>query len=151
MSKFSVKNVHVSTRGDLNGTFARGDNVLLASINSNVNQANSEAIKNMTKLVIFSSFLNVIGFTPYAAVYILDQTIFTPVQIFVYYSISNLLLNVSPIFDICIYYFFNKLYRDVFKSYLKKILVKSLSKITRNINVKLITDISIISLCFCFV
>lgn len=81
---------------------------------------NSNAIRNITRLVIFTSFLNIICATPYTIVYILEHTVYSFGQLLLFSSISYTLLICTPTLDIFVYYFFNRLYRDVLKSYFKK-------------------------------
>jgi ABC-type dipeptide/oligopeptide/nickel transport system permease subunit len=79
---------------------------------------NSKAIKNITKMVIFSSFLNVLGTAPYTGTYILGNFAISQSDVS---RFAIILLYLAPGLNIFIYFFFNKLYQDALKDYLRKI------------------------------
>lgn len=72
---------------------------------------------NITKMIIFSSFLNIIGQTPYIVYYILSHSIYTPTQLYDLYNVSLIIIYFGSSLDIFIFYFFNKLYRKILIAY----------------------------------
>lgn len=84
-------------------------------------QSPDDAMRNITKMVIFTSFSDVLGTIPYAIAYILIHSVYTQAQINTFYQISLITLNLAPALDILIYYFFNRLFREVLKGYIRKI------------------------------
>lgn len=98
--------------------FGQNESVVLAQ-----NNASSRAIKNITKMVIFQAFLEVTGTVPYIIWFIMNTAKLVPAsrQFTDFSNISLVLLYSVSGFDIFIYYFFNKLYNEVLRGYLKKI------------------------------
>jgi hypothetical protein len=87
-------------------------------------QENSKAIKNIIRMVIFVSFLNVLG-TVMSIVNFLFNTSklvsITSQQFTDFTNVSAIILYLTPGLDILMYYLFNKNFRDVLKAYVKKI------------------------------
>lgn len=111
-------NKQVNLSNDRHKNTVLGDNLI-----EQRNKNNSRATKNITKMVIFQGLLNVTGTVPYGIYFILNQSkLVTVTQQFVdFNNAAVLLLYLIPALDIFVYYFFNKLYKEVFLSYLKKI------------------------------
>lgn len=86
--------------------------------------ANSEAIKNITRLVIFSSLSNIISNTPFTILYILDHSVISQSQVTQLVNVASILLLCGPACDIFIYFFYNIHFRDIFKIYFNSSIVK---------------------------
>lgn len=82
---------------------------------------NVKATKNITRMVIFVSFLNIMTIVPYAGLWLISQLVTLPAD---YVNCANLLFLLAPGCEIFGYYSFNKLYRRTLKDYLKKIFGK---------------------------
>lgn len=107
----------VSTNQDVN-------NQQTAAHVNNKQSENAKAIKNIIQMVIFASFLNVLGtFTSIVNFYLnlLKLVPNTSQQLADFSSVSAIILYLTPGLDIFMYYFCNKNYRDVLIGYLKKI------------------------------
>jgi hypothetical protein len=88
------------------------------------NASNSRnATKNITRMVIFHSLLNITGTVPFIIYATLNYGRFvTTTQQFIdFANVASIFLYLTPGLNIFIYYFFNKLYREVFQDYFKKI------------------------------
>jgi hypothetical protein len=83
----------------------------------------ARATKNITRMVVFQALLNVTGTAPYIIYFILVNSDLVAVtqQFLTYAGVSLIFLYCTPGLNIFIYYFFNKLYKKVLKSYFKKI------------------------------
>jgi hypothetical protein len=85
---------------------------------------NSKAIKNIIRMVIFASFLNVLGTATSIVNFLLNISKLVPStsqQFTDFTNVSTIILYLTPGLDILMYYLFNKNFRDVLKAYVKKI------------------------------
>lgn len=88
----------------------------------NNNNENKKATRNMTRMAILTSFMNVVGTCPYTILYILQNA---GASVRISNDVNNviyILLFGYPGLNIFIYILYNKLYRDVLVGYFKKII-----------------------------
>lgn len=90
--------------------------------NGSVHSDQTRSIINVTRMVIYASFSNIIGTLPYSILCILIGTLLSRDQIGHYYDLTLAFLNISIGLDLLVYFWFNKLFRHVLKSYFKRVL-----------------------------
>jgi hypothetical protein len=115
------KTVESNKRSDVIGQAHKSD----TSAAQPENASNSRnATKNITRMVIFHTLLNITGTFPIIVYNILNYgklVSVTSQQFNDFYNVAVIIIYGAPGLNIFIYYFFNKLYREVFRGYLKKI------------------------------
>ena len=88
---------------------------------SSSNNPELEASKNLTRMIISTTFLYVIGHLPYSIYYFITRVFkVKPESLRNLFIISQFSLYLLIILKIFIYYFFNKLYRLKFNNLFKK-------------------------------
>lgn len=115
LSTVNVLNVIEFRRRFCHGVFK---NQTKKTTDNSQNNARSKAAKHI--MVISVSFLNAIGTIPFAITFILLKFAFTYDEIIDYYNTALCLLLLTYASDIFTYYYFNKLYRNVLKGFIKK-------------------------------
>jgi hypothetical protein len=100
----------------------RGDGQLAKQIPA-ANANNSRATKNITRMVIFHALLNVTGTVPFTIYFILNsgKLVAATQQFNDFTQVAVIFLYGAPGLNLFIYYLFNKLYKEVFQGYFKKI------------------------------
>ena len=75
---------------------------------------------NLTRMVVFSAFLNIIGLVPYSIIYILNRVVYSGNQVAVATDVSLVVMYMTIDLDFLIYYVFNKPFRKALKGYFNK-------------------------------
>lgn len=83
------------------------------------NKRNHQMTKNMTRMVIFSYFISMVGETPYSICFLLSTVGLYSPNFIAAFSASTILLFFSPALDVFTYYFFNKMFKSVLNGYAK--------------------------------
>lgn len=95
-------------------------NERLASIYTPSSYNESNVSKNITRMVIISSFLRILGDLPLLFAVVFVSVGSSSVSANIVFYIAGILLFLSPTFDFLVYYFFNKHYRSALNGYVRK-------------------------------
>lgn len=101
-------------------TFKRGNFSIETRVMPNKTQ-NSMMTRNITRMVIASTFISVFGQLPFSSIYIVQTAGFNSANLREANSYAAFLIMLSPGLDFFSYYFFNKLFKNVLDRYIKKI------------------------------
>lgn len=82
---------------------------------------NSMMTRNITRMVIVSTFISVLGQLPYSTTYIIQTYVGRSSTLSTASEYATILIILSPSLDFFSYYFFNKLFKNVLNGYFRKI------------------------------
>jgi hypothetical protein len=92
-------------------------NETLASVKNSTHDESVLIKKNLTKTIIFSLLFYIICEIAFTVMMILIMIY--PMYFYKFSMLGTILLNISPVFDLFIYYYFNKNFRKAFWSMFK--------------------------------
>lgn len=93
-------------------------NEALANVKNSTHDEAVQIKKNLTKTIIISLLFYIIGESAFSILMILILVF--PTYFYKFSMLGYILLNISPVFDLFIYYYFNKHFRKVLWSMLKR-------------------------------
>lgn len=76
--------------------------------------------RNISRMVIFSSFFNIAAELPFSLFYMLATMGVAQSVMIALYNLATILLYLSPTFDILIYYWFNSFFQNVVHAFVDK-------------------------------